>query len=106
MIDSQDRLLVCDRTNKRIQVFDQEGKYITEWKVPDLPHGIALMPDDTMFISLPHKILAGNAKTGEIYGPLGLDTEVDAEGIAVDKQGNIYVSEVFTRSMKKFAPVR
>ena len=94
-------MLVCDRTNKRIQVFDQEGAFITQWQVPDLPHGIAIMPDDTMFVSLPHRILIGSAATGEMSG--SIDEDVDAEGIAVDRHGNVYIAEVFTRSLKKFA---
>jgi DNA-binding beta-propeller fold protein YncE len=101
-IDSRGRLLIADRGNHRIEIFDQDGKYLADFKLPDMPHGIALMPDDTMFVSLPHRILIGSAVTGKITG--SIDDDVDAEGIAVDRNGNIYVAEVFTRSLKKFSP--
>ena len=101
-IDSRGRLLVADRGNSRIQVFDQDGSFIAEWKQPDRPHGIAVMPDDTMFVTLPHKILIGSAATGEVFG--SIDEDIDGEGIAVDRHGNVYVAEVFKRSVKKFAP--
>lgn len=98
-MDSKGRLIVCDRTNKRLQVFDQEGNYITEWKVPDLPHGVAIMPDDTMFVSTFHRVMIGSAATGEFFDTI---EDVDAEGVAVDAKGNLYVAEVFRRALRKF----
>jgi DNA-binding beta-propeller fold protein YncE len=99
-MDSQGRVLVADRSNSRVQVFDQDGRFIAEWKQFGAPSGIAVMPDDTMFVTSSHKITIGNAKDGTVLGVI--DKDIDAEGIAVDGRGHVYASEVFNRTLKKF----
>jgi DNA-binding beta-propeller fold protein YncE len=98
-MDSRGRILVADRSNSRIQVFDPDGKFVAEWKQFGAPSGIAVMPDDTMFVTSSRKITIGNAKDGTV---LGLIEDVDAEGITADGRGHVYASEVFKRSLKKF----
>jgi streptogramin lyase len=100
-MDSQGRILVADRSNSRIQVFDQDGRFIAEWKQFGAPSGIAVMPDDTMFVTSAKKITVGNAKDGSVTGVI--DDDVDAEGITADGNGNMYASEVFKRRLKKFS---
>ena len=39
-IDSMERLFVADRGNARIQIFDQNGRYLTEWKQFGRPSGV------------------------------------------------------------------
>jgi DNA-binding beta-propeller fold protein YncE len=99
-MDSQGRLLVADRSNGRIQVFDQQGTFISEWKQFGAPSGIAVMPDDTIFVTSSRKITIGNARSGAV---LGVIEDVDAEGITADGHGHMYASEVFKRSLKKFS---
>src|SRR5262249_56451165 len=41
-MDPEGRLLVADRGNHRIQVLDQDGNFIAEWKQYGRPSGIAL----------------------------------------------------------------
>ena len=38
--DSKGRLFVADRGNNRIQIFDQDGKFIDQWKQFSRPSGI------------------------------------------------------------------
>ena len=33
-VDDEDRVYVQDRSNSRIQIFDNEGKYLSEWEIP------------------------------------------------------------------------
>src|SRR5207237_5563579 len=50
-IDSRGRLFVGDRSNNRIQIFDQEGNHldtITQW---GRPSGIFIDKDDTMYLA-------------------------------------------------------
>ena len=49
-IDSKGRLFVADRANNRIQIFDQEGKSLAEWKQFSRPSGIFINKDDTIFV--------------------------------------------------------
>jgi DNA-binding beta-propeller fold protein YncE len=99
-MDSQGRILVADRSNSRIQVFDQQGTFIAEWKQFGAPSGIAVMPDDTIFVTSSRKITIGNARSGAV---LGVIDDVDAEGITADGHGHMYASEVFKRTLKKYA---
>jgi DNA-binding beta-propeller fold protein YncE len=92
--DSRGRLLVADRSNKRIQLFDQDGKFLEEWKQFGEASGIFIMPDDTLYVTDwqdKKAIFIGSAKDGSIKETIeGLTL---AEGITVDKQGNIYAAE-------------
>jgi glucose/arabinose dehydrogenase len=53
-IDSKGRLIVTDRNNGRVQVFDQDGTFIEQWTSSDLgirqPSGISIEPDDTIWV--------------------------------------------------------
>src|SRR6202035_3617863 len=49
--DSKGRLFVADRSNNRIQVFDQDGKFIAEWKQFGRPSGIFIDKDDTIYVA-------------------------------------------------------
>jgi DNA-binding beta-propeller fold protein YncE len=92
--DSRGRLLVADRSNKRIQLFDQDGKFLEEWKQFGEASGIFIMPDDTLYVTDwqdKKAIFIGSAKDGSIKETIeGLTL---AEGLTVDKQGNIYAAE-------------
>src|SRR5262249_26495377 len=49
--DSQGRLFVADRNNNRIQIFDKNMKFVTEWKQFGRPSGMAILKDDTLLVS-------------------------------------------------------
>jgi len=53
-----DRLLVADRENDRIQVFDTDGRFLEEWSDVQRPTDLALTPD-------------GNVVVAELWRPLG-----------------------------------
>jgi NHL repeat len=40
-MDKRGRLFVCDRANARIQILDQDGKYLATWHQFGMPSGIA-----------------------------------------------------------------
>jgi sugar lactone lactonase YvrE len=92
--DSRGRLLVADRSNKRIQLFDQDGTFLEEWKQFGEASGIFIMPDDTLYVTDwqdKKAIFIGSAKDGSIKDTIeGLTL---AEGLTVDKQGDIYAAE-------------
>ena len=45
-MDKRGRLFVCDRSNTRIQIFDQEGKQVATWHQFGMPSGIAFSVND------------------------------------------------------------
>lgn len=50
-MDSKGRLFVGDRSNNRIQIFDQDGKYIAEWSQFSRPSGIAIDGQDNIYVA-------------------------------------------------------
>ena len=67
--DSKGRLFVADRGNRRIQIFDQEGTFLDEWKQFGRPSGILITADDTIYVAdVQDKqgIVYGSAKDGTV----------------------------------------
>lgn len=110
-IDSRGRLLVADRDNLRIQVFDQEGNYITHWMHYARPSGVWVdLRKDTMFVAHnadPGKVLPGwplgirigSAKDGTLTG---LINDMDSEVVGTDNFGNVYVWSQSRKALEKF----
>ncbi len=50
-VDAQDRVIVCDRENERLQVFDARGGFLLEWKGPQIgkPYGVAAASGGRIF---------------------------------------------------------
>ncbi len=118
--DSRGRLFVGDRYNNRIQILDQSGKFIAEWKQFSRPSGIYIGPDDTIYVAdsesnakvnpgWPRGIRIGSARDGKVTAFIP-DPEPNpdkvvtsaAEGVAADAQGNVYGAEVGPRGIKKY----
>jgi len=131
--DSKGRLFVGDRSNNRIQIFDQDGNYLAEWTQFSRPSGIAIDPKDNIYVAdsesggvnPPHGnwtrgIRIGSAKDGALWwlipdpwptcakdqrptpeAPCANNTSA-AEGVAVDKAGNVYGAEVGPRAVKEY----
>lgn len=93
VIDSRGRVLVGDRSNNRIQIFDQDGGFVDQWTQFGTPSGMYITPDDTLYVvdyNVKKGVFIGSARDGSVK--YKLDDAV-AEGVAVDRDGNIYVGE-------------
>ena len=103
--DSQGRLFVGDRVNERIQIFDQEGQYLDEWR-GIMASGIYITDDDTVYVA-DYQLRKGIviAKTDD-FNSRGFIPEAQAEGVTVDAEGNVYAGEVLPRNLKKFIKTR
>ncbi|HZT78317.1 MAG TPA: peptidyl-alpha-hydroxyglycine alpha-amidating lyase family protein [Vicinamibacterales bacterium] len=91
--DSRGRLLVGDRSNKRIQIFDQDGTYLDQWTQFGSPSGIFITADDTIYVvdyNDKERLFIGSAKDGSIRYTIA---DTLAEGVAVGSDGSIYVGE-------------
>ena len=95
VFDSQGRLLVADRVNGRIQVFDQDGKYLTEYRDFGAPSGLFITKDDTLYATDYNTegkkgTWIGSAKTGKVFAFVP-DAEA-GEGIALGNDGVLYAA--------------
>jgi DNA-binding beta-propeller fold protein YncE len=87
VIDPQDKVYVTDRDNQRIQVFDVNGKFLSEWKETGGVSGLALTGDG--------RIVTGSVVRDLTGKPLGrLADAAAAHGAAVDAAGNIYLAQL------------
>ena len=122
--DSRGRLLIGDRQNNRIQIYDQDGTFIAEWKQFGRPSGIFIDKDDTIYVTdsesrdgdegygynpgCKRGIRIGSAKDGSVryfipdpgaYPPVGGSSS--PEGVTADAHGDVYGAE-FTMDVKKY----
>jgi DNA-binding beta-propeller fold protein YncE len=117
-MDAQGRLFVADRGNMRIQIFDQDGTFIAEWKQFGRPSGLAIRgemiyvtdSESNGFPAAAHPgwkrgVRIGDLKDGQVRyripDPLEMQGTSAAEGIAVDAKGNVFGGEVGPRQLVK-----
>lgn len=118
--DSSGRLFVADRGNNRIQIFDQQGKFIDQWKQFSRPSGIFIDKHDVIYVADSESgsvapdhsawtrgIRIGSAKDGSVTAfipdPVEHATTTSAaEGVAADANGVIYGAEVGPKDVKKY----
>lgn len=107
------RVFVNDRDNHRIQIFDENGKYLSEWKIavsPSSLHMVEIGADRTVatFDRNTHKMLKYDLDGRLIYswGTVGdfPGTVWGVHGISTDQEGNLYVAEVDAGRFQKFRP--
>jgi sugar lactone lactonase YvrE len=117
-IDSQGRLFVADLWNYRIQIFDQNGRFIDQWMQFGQPGGVYIDRNDVLYVAdslsgpaarkeWVRGIRIGSARTGEVTGFIPDPTPdtvpiTAAEGVAVDAAGNIYSAVVMSPAVHKF----
>jgi peptidylamidoglycolate lyase len=102
-MDQEGRLWVCDRGNRRLQVFDQDGTYLDQMTQFGTPAAIFITKDDVMFVaaSEPENVVTIGTTDGRVLDRIeGLNSP---HGIAVDSTGAVYVAESFGKAVLKFA---
>ncbi len=111
-ISKDGRLFVVDRGHRRMQVFDQNGKFLDMWTtgVRSLPYAHYVSADQFLWVAdggtmrmlkydLNGKYLYGwgapGGQPGQFNGP---------HALTVDQEGNLYTAEVFGGRVQKFRP--
>lgn len=110
-IDREGRVYGADRTNRRVQVFDADGRFLDKWTDVGTPWGLAYSAkDNAMFIAdgVDNRVLKTDMK-GNVMGVLGSYGKTPgkfdfAHHIAVDSTGAIYVVEIKNWRVQKFVP--
>ncbi|MFC1911962.1 peptidyl-alpha-hydroxyglycine alpha-amidating lyase family protein [Chloroflexota bacterium] len=118
-VDKQDRIWVPDRENSRIQIFNEKGKFLTQWTDLIRPTDVFIDDDDTAYVSELCKRISIFTVDGKLlarWGNEGHDVTdplfIAPHAIAVDSKGDLYVGEVpmayakidlGARTIRKFA---
>jgi DNA-binding beta-propeller fold protein YncE len=102
VVDSKGRVIVADAENSRVQVFDQNGKFLEQWTdFVAKPRGaMYIAPDDTLYISHVDAEAISVVKNGKVVDVIrGVGGR--PHGMTIDRDGNIYVTFPLTSGMKK-----
>jgi len=124
-MDSKGRLFVADRGNSRVQIFDQDGKFIAAWTQFGRPSAVYVSKDDTLYVSdsqsnstvnpgYSRGITVGSAKDGSLSAfipdPDLAQADVNrisgASGIVADEQGTIYAADVGPHRLRKYIKIK
>jgi DNA-binding beta-propeller fold protein YncE len=102
-MDSKGRVYVADRSNNRIQIFDQDGKYLDALtQFGARPTSLFITKDDMLYVSAsaPENHILVGTTAGKILDEIkGLN---GPHGIAVDSTGAIYDAETGGKTIVKF----
>jgi sugar lactone lactonase YvrE len=114
-MDSRGRLFVADRANNRLQIFDQEGTLLDEWKQFGRPSGVYIDRNDMIYVADSQSneknnpgfkmgIYIGSAKDGKVAAFIpDANPEGSGEEMAVvDAKGIIYGGQVSGRAVSKY----
>ncbi len=127
-LDSRGRLFVADRNNGRVQVFDQTGQFLDEWRDLLVPWHICITPADEIYVcgsspmrwprlpipglvvGIPPKdqlimVFTPEGRLTRLYTfPQGRGSgELEwVHALAVDPRGNLYLGDIQGRRAQKF----
>lgn len=100
-VDERERVLICDRENDRIQLFNSDGDFLEEWTDLSSPGDVWIHEDHIYCIEQgPHGGVSIWTLDGDVVSRWKIDEEpgkgsiTDGHGITVDSEGSIYVTEI------------
>jgi sugar lactone lactonase YvrE len=119
-VDGTDRVIICDRENNRVQVFDYDGGFVKEWGNLYGPADAAVGPDGLVYVVEQGDSVAGRMNeqpngisvltmAGEVVGhwyEASSGGMVGGHGLAVDSAGNVYVADLVGRRVVKLVRER
>jgi DNA-binding beta-propeller fold protein YncE len=95
VVDARDRVYVTDRDNRRVEVFDAQGKFLTEWRDIGGVSALAITGDQHIWTGGVLRSLDGKP-VDKLAGEVPT-----AHGIAVGSSGEVYVAQL-SGAVQKF----
>jgi peptidylamidoglycolate lyase len=111
-ISNDRKLYVVDRGHRRIQIFDENGKFLDMFTtgIRSSPYAHLITRDQSLWISDggTQRIVKYDLKGNYLYGwggPGGYPGGFNGpHSLTVDQEGNLYLAEVFNGRVQKFRP--
>ncbi len=114
-------MFVADRVNARLQIFDQDGKFIAEWRQFGRPSAVFIDKNDVIYVANSQTedkegcttdpgcrrgVRIGSAKDGSVASFIprpnpGTDKS-GGEGVAADAAGNVFGAENVGKGLRKY----
>lgn len=121
--DSRGRLFVADRGNSRVQILGPDGSFLEEWDQFGRPNDVFISEDDVLLTvdaesgdernpGFRRGVYIGSARDGSLTAFIpphemeGRPQGTAGEGIALDRDGDIYAGEVALGGMTKYVRER
>jgi streptogramin lyase len=98
------RVLVGDRENNRVQVFDREGRHLEDWRNFYHPMDIYIADDGMVFVTDQTPSLQVRDASGKILGRCR-PTDAFPHGITGDHEGKLYVVESRTQLVTRLTRI-
>src|SRR5690606_39176594 len=120
-------LYVADRNSGRIQLFDQQGRFLSQWSNLIMPWGLWISPQDELWAcgSSPQwwrrdgrypppkdQLLMRFSLDGRVQQlwsiPIGAEGQAEpgecnwVHAMALDSKGNVYVGDILGKRLQKF----
>jgi sugar lactone lactonase YvrE len=115
-MDSQGRLYVGDRGNNRLQIFDQQGNFIDQWRQFGRPSGMYIDDNDILYVTdsssspqtnpgFERGIRIGSVHDdGEVLEFIDDPSEVGTqEGVIADAEDNVYGALTGGMALRKYS---
>jgi peptidylglycine monooxygenase len=100
LVDAQDRVLVVDRDNDRVQAFDRAGGFLAEWR--DFYHPMAIAEDDQGMLLVTDQVprLSMYAPDGRLAGRCR-GVWNGGHGVAANARGDVFLAEMHPNRITK-----
>jgi sugar lactone lactonase YvrE len=119
-VDGTDRVLICDRENNRVEVFDYDGGFVAEWTNLMGPADAAVGADGLVYVveqgdSINNRMnhqpngISVLTMQGELIGhwyEARSGPMIGGHGLAVDSKGNVYVADLVGQRVVKMVRER
>ena len=109
-VDAKRRVYVADRSNHRIQIFDEHGTFLDEWPNIPQPHHLMITQDQHLWLSdgttsrIAKYDLNGRLQT--YWGTYGASPGYmnQPHAFSVDAEGSLYIANGLNQRVEKYTP--
>jgi DNA-binding beta-propeller fold protein YncE len=88
-VDAQGKVYVTDRENRRVEVFDANGKFLNQWPTIEGVSGLFMTKDQHLWVGAVLMSL-----DGKVIGKLPNGNGATGHGIAVSESGDVYLAQL------------
>jgi streptogramin lyase len=104
------RIYVADRSNRRIQIFDESGKSLDIWPNLRQPNDVVISDDGTVWVvdGTNARLLQFDKDGKRLYwwGTYGMQPGQfwEPHQLSIDAEGNLYIADSFGGRTQKYSP--